>query len=205
MARVLAPQKRLGLVGVTRHVNGESRHGREQRDVTGSLVRAAFLRGVVRRTDADQHRADVLVAEVELDLLERALDEKRRVAVDDRAQAFLCQSGGDSDHQLLADADVEDALGVPFDRTGPLEGVDPDVGQHERQARIAVEGLGRHAREALPHGRRTHASTSAITACGRPGSPAAMACSSAPWSRACALALVQPSPVKRSAMPSGQP
>ncbi len=79
-------------------------------------------------------RADVLVAEVELDLLERALDQERRVAVDDRAQALLCQAGGDADHQLLADADVDDALGMPLARAGRREGVDADVGQHDAPA-----------------------------------------------------------------------
>ena len=100
-------------------------------------------RGVVGRADADQHRADVLVAEVELDLLERALDEERRVAVDDRAHALLRQAGGDADHQLLADADVDHALGVPVPGAGLLEGVDADVGQHERQPRVVVERLAR--------------------------------------------------------------
>ena len=76
-------------------------------------------------------RADILVAEVELDLLERALDEERRVAVDDRPQALLRQPGGDADHQLLADADVDHALWVPLDRPRSLEAVDADVGQDD--------------------------------------------------------------------------
>ena len=142
-------------------------------------MRAALRGGVVGRADADQHRADVLVTEVELDLLERPLDQERRVAVDDRAHALLRHPGRDADHQLLADADVDHALGVPVAHAGRLEAVDADVGQHERQPRIVVERIGRDAREALSHAVHGHAPTTATTACGRPGSPAVIARSSA--------------------------
>ena len=65
-----------------------------------------------------QHRADVLVAEVELDLLVGPLDEERRVGVHDRAQAGQREPARDADHQLLADADVDHAIGVARRRPG---------------------------------------------------------------------------------------
>ena len=47
---------------------------------------------VVGRAGADEHGADVLVAEVELDLLVGALDEERRVGVHDGPQALERQA-----------------------------------------------------------------------------------------------------------------
>ena len=64
-----------------------------------------------------------------------ALDQERRVAVDDRAHALLRHPGRDADHQLLADADVDHALGVPVARAGRLEAVDADVGEHDGEPR----------------------------------------------------------------------
>ena len=203
--RELPPQQLLDLVGVAGHVNRESGQGGEQGDVAGGLVRAALGRGVVGGADADEQRADILVAEIELDLLERALDQERRVAVDDRAEAFLCEAGGDADHELLADPDVDHALGMPLPRAGRREGVVADVGQHDGQPRVGVECLRRDPGEALPHALHAHASTSATTACGRPGRASAMARSSASWSHARALAVDQPSLAKRVSTPSGQP
>ena len=57
--------------------------------------------------------ADVLVAEVELDLLERALDEERRVGVHDRPHPLEREAGGDPDQQLLADPHVDRPGRVP--------------------------------------------------------------------------------------------
>ena len=80
---------------------------------------------------------------------------------------------------------------------GLLEGVVADVGEHDREPWVAVERLRGDAREALAHGLHGHSSTSATTACGLPGTPAAMARSSASWSLASAVAVDQPSPAKR--------
>jgi hypothetical protein len=43
-----------------------------------------------------KHRTHVLVPEVELELLERPLDEERRVAVHDRAQSGEREPAGDA-------------------------------------------------------------------------------------------------------------
>ena len=91
------------------HVDRPAGQRRERGDVLGRLVRAAVARRVVRRADADEHGAEIVVAEVELELLVRALDEERRVRVRDRPVALEREAGGDADHQLLADADVEEA------------------------------------------------------------------------------------------------
>ena len=124
-------------------VDREAGQRGEQGDVAGRLVRAALGRGVVGGAGADEQGADVLVAEIELDLLERALDEERRVAVDDGSHALLRQAGGHADHQLLADADVDHAVRVPQAGAGLLEGVVADVGEHDREPRVAVERLAR--------------------------------------------------------------
>ena len=190
---------------MARDVDRESGQRREQRDVARRLVRASLGRGVVGRAGADEQGADVLVAEIELDLLERALDEERRVAVDDGAHALLRQARGHADHQLLADADVDHAVGVAVPGACLLEGVVADVGEHDRKPGVAVERLRGDAREALAHAFHVHSSTSATTACGLPGSPAPSARSSASWSLASAVAVDQPSCAKRVSMPSGQP
>ena len=88
-------------------------------------MRAPGGRGVVGGAGRDEDGAEVLVAEVELDLLVRALDEERRIRVRDRAVALQRETGRDADHQLLADADVEDPL-VPGEVTGA------DVREHHR-------------------------------------------------------------------------
>ena len=88
--------------------------------------------------------ADVLVAQVELDLLVGALDDEGRVGVHDRSQALEGEAGGDADHQLLADADVEHALVAR-----QLGGA--DLGEDDRGARIVVERARRELVEALAH------------------------------------------------------
>ena len=67
---------------------------------------------VERAAGADQHASDILVAEAELDLLERALDQEGAEGVHDRSQPGERQAGADVDQQLLADADVDDPIGV---------------------------------------------------------------------------------------------
>ena len=80
----------------------------ERGDVLRRLVRPARTRRVVRGAGADEHRTEILMAEVELDLLVRPLDEERRVGVHDRAEALEREPGSDADRQLLANPEVED-------------------------------------------------------------------------------------------------
>ena len=103
--------------------------------------------------------ADVLMAQVELDLLVGALDQEGRVGVRDRSQALEGEAGGDADHQLLADADVEQ----PLVAGGQLGGA--DLGQDDRGTRVVVQRLGGALVEALAHG--GHRCTSATTTLGR--------------------------------------
>ena len=95
------------------------------------------------------------MAEVELDLLVGALDQEGGVGVRDRPQALEGEAGGDADHQLLADADVEQ----PLVAGGQLGGA--DLGQDDRGARIVVQCAGGALVEALAHG--GHRCTSATT------------------------------------------
>src|SRR6266849_10622494 len=176
------------------HVDRPAGERGEQRDILRRLVRSPRACRVVGRTRADEHRADILVAEVELDLLVRPLDEKRRVRVDDGSKAFERKPGGDADHQLLADADVEDTR-------MPRQLRDADLGEHERDARVLVERLRRHAVEALAHAHRT---ISATTQRGCAATTAS-ASSSASWSRPSTRAALQPSSSKRRSTPPGQP
>ncbi len=82
----------------------------------------------------DQHSADVLVVEAELDLLEGALDEERRERVHDRAHPGERQAGADVEQQLLADADVDHPVGVPaFD---VAEELPADLGVHQGDRQV---------------------------------------------------------------------
>jgi hypothetical protein len=84
--------------------------------------------------------------------------------VRDRSQALEGEAGGDTDHQLLANADVEQ----PLVARGQLGGA--DLGQDDRGARIVVQGVRGALVEALAHG--GHRCTSATTTSGRAGVPA---------------------------------
>jgi hypothetical protein len=98
------------------------------------------------------------MAEVELDLLVGALDQEGGVGVRDRAQPLEAEAGGDADHQLFADADVEQPL-VAGRKLGGA-----DLGQDDRGTRIVVQCVGGALVEALAHG--GHRATSATTTLG---------------------------------------
>ena len=88
MRRPTASRRSAGTsLGVAGHVHREAGQRVDERDVAGDVVGAAGPRHVVGRADADQHRGRALVTEVELDLLEGAFDEERRVRMHDRVHA----------------------------------------------------------------------------------------------------------------------
>jgi hypothetical protein len=161
-------QHHLGLVGMTGDVDRPVGQRAEQRHILRRLVRAAAVGCVVRGANADQDGPDALVREVELDLLERPLDQERCVGMRDGTHAGQCQAGGDADHELLADTDVDDPIRVTA--LGSDQARSADVGHHHRQPRILVEQLARDVCEAVAHrvGRRRHApfSTTATTTFG---------------------------------------
>src|SRR4029453_15687158 len=192
------PKQPVGFVHVSGDVDRPAGKRRDERDVLGRLVRAPLVRCVVRRADADEDGAEVVVAEVELEHLVRALDEERRVRVRDRTVALECETGRDADHQLLAYADVE-VTRMLADRLVPyLRGDDGDPF-------VLVERLAGELVEAFAH-RRHLASTSATMQRGRVASGSgASAASSASWSRPSTRCAVQPSSMKRRSIPSGQP
>ena len=117
----------------------------------GAWCGAAARGDVEGAAGADQHAADVLVPEPELDLLEGPLDQERAERVHDRPHPGERQPGADVDEQLLADADVDHPLGVlALDLPEELAG---DLGVDQR----------RPTRRSRP-GRRP----SGRTGCGRP-------------------------------------
>ena len=138
--------------------------------------------------------AQILMPEVELELLVRPLDEERRIRVRDRPVPLEREPGGDADHQLLADADVEHA------RMRRHLG-DADVGEDHGDARVVLQRLRREPVEAGAH---RHRGTSATTRWGRSCKPAPNASSSASWSWPSTTAALQRSSAKRCAIPPGQ-
>lgn len=79
--------------------------------------------------------------EVELDLLERSLDEEGGECVGDWPQPGEREPGGGADKQLLADANIDHPAGMARRRTAELIGA--DIGQHDREARVVVKQFGR--------------------------------------------------------------
>ena len=151
----------------------------------------------------DEHAADALVGEAELDLLEGALDEEGADGVDDRAQTGERHPGADVDQQLLADADVDDPLGVATD--GVAEVLPGDLGPDQRQVGPLVEQVGDGGGELQPRRGRAHERTSATTHGGTPGGRADSAGASAAWSRPSTVATAHPSVAKRCAIRPGEP
>src|SRR5690348_8400037 len=140
------------------NVDRPPRQRGEERDVLRRLVRPALAGAVVGGAVRDQYRADVLVPEIDLQLLERTLDEKRRVRVHDRPVALERETGRDADHQLLADADVEDSR-------MPWQLRDADVGEDDRDPLVARDCLARSLVEPGAHGHRRISTTT------QPGRP----------------------------------
>ena len=98
---------------MTGHLHVPARQRVEQRDVGRCVVGASARRPVVRRTDAREDRADALVTERNLELLVRSLDQERRVRVSDGPHSLDREPTRDAEHELLADADVDHAIGMP--------------------------------------------------------------------------------------------
>ena len=61
--------------------------------------------------DADDRHGQILIAQVDANLLERAVDGKRGDAVGERRAAAQCQAGAQADHALLGHADVDELFG----------------------------------------------------------------------------------------------
>ena len=198
VAREGPPEERFELLGVPRDVDRPAGQRRDERDVLGRLVRAAGARRVVGGAGRDEHGAEVVVAEVELEELPGPLDEERRVGVRDRPVALEREAGGDADHQLLADADVEVARMVA-DRVGA------DLGGDDGDALVLVERLAGELVEAFAHGRhlgchlRDDAARPLRVGIGRRARLERVVVASVDAQRDPALEL------KRRSMPSGQP
>ncbi len=77
------------------------------------------------------------MAQVELDLLERPLDQEGRIGVEDGSESFQRQAGAGADLRLLPDADVDDAIGVAS--RGDTERRNADVGEHDCSPVVLLE------------------------------------------------------------------
>lgn len=95
------------------------------------------MRPVEGRGRADQYRAHVLVAEVQLELLEGPLHEEAGEGVHHRPQTGERQTRARPDQELLADADVDDT--VRMAAPSVLETGQTDLGEDDGDARILVE------------------------------------------------------------------
>ncbi len=113
-------------------------------------MRAAVRRVVVGGADADQDSAGLLMTEVQLDLLERPLDQEAREGMHDRPHSGQRQAAGHADRQLLADPQVDHPVRVPL--PGRPELLGGDVGKHHRKPRVLIEKLRRDGRKTLTHG-----------------------------------------------------
>jgi len=69
--------------------------------------------------------------------------------VDDRPHPCHREACADVDRELLADAEVDDAVRVPRDRVGEV--LLGDVGQDERDGQVVVEEVSRRDSELLSH------------------------------------------------------
>ena len=107
------PHCGLDLFRGARDVDRPRRERVDEGDVGGGMVGPAAVGDVEGAARADKDAADVLMVEAELDLLEGAFHQEGAERVHDRPQAGEGQSGADVDQQLLADADVDDPVGVP--------------------------------------------------------------------------------------------
>ena len=186
----------LHLVRMTRDVDRPAGQRRQRGDVSRRHVRRAVVRAVVRRAGADEQGACALMAEVELHLLVRPLDEEGRERVHDRPVALERKAGRHPDHELLANADVEASRVL-----GNL--ACPDRREHDGDALVVLECLCRKAVEAAAH---RHGRTSATTHVGRPPESFvdSNASASAAWSRPSTRCTCQSSTSKRRSTPPGQ-
>src|SRR4051794_9915318 len=114
-------------------------------------MRPTTLGAVVARADTDEDAADALVAEVELDLLETALDQERGVRVGDRAHAFERHAGRGRNHQSLADPDVDRTPGMALKDVKLVEVALADVRDDDGHSLVVVEQVRGHSVEALAH------------------------------------------------------
>ena len=87
--------------------------------------------------------------EVELDLLERALHQKRRIAVHHRPHPGQRQATGHPDQALFPDADIDHAPGMTL--ACLVERRRGNDRRYHRESRVGVQRLADRVHERLPH------------------------------------------------------
>jgi hypothetical protein len=90
------------------------------------------------------------VSEVQLDLLERPLDEEAGEGVHDGSQTGQRQARARPDQELFADPDVDHPIGMPA--PGFRETVLADLGEDDRDPRVLVEQPRHDRGETITHG-----------------------------------------------------
>ena len=93
------------------------------------MVRRAVPGIIERGAAGDDVAAEIVVAHVELDLLDAALGQERADRVHERMIALRAQAGGDADQRVLADAHVVEAVGIAVPEI--LEHVDADIAEDD--------------------------------------------------------------------------
>ena len=148
------------LRGVTGHQHPQPGNRGQRLHITGGVVGGALGAVVEGSTCADQDRAQLLVSQVVLDLLQRPLGHEGCDRVGDREKPFKCEAGGHPDHRLLHDPDVDRAGRITLERSPEV--LEADLGQRDRDPRVLLEQL-RHRRPGLSaHAGSSHAPSSML-------------------------------------------
>lgn len=158
--RVAPAKQRVRLRRRARHQHLETRDAAERLHVAGRMVRPAGLAVVVGGAGRDERAAEPLVAEVELDLLERTLRQEGRERMHDRMEALEREAGCDPNRTLLHDPGIHGPPRIVVDR-GPKV-VEADVRHHDRDALVVLEELDRGRHRLLAHRGHWTTATTAV-------------------------------------------
>ena len=128
---------RQALVRIGRRQDRHAGNRAQQRDVLDGVMRRAPRPRFEAGERGDELHVVAVVGAVVADLLEAAHADERRHAEHERQLAGMREAGGDADEVLLADADVEVALGKAVGEAAQRA----EVLRHEDDARIGFREL----------------------------------------------------------------
>ena len=136
-----------------------------QRSGDGNVLLRMVCPAQRRVNDAGAHAhhgdGQVLIAQVVAHHLERSIEREGRDRVGERLAALERETGANSDHALLGDADVDEARGILLAELRHAAGR-RDVGDHDIDIGIGAGRLVKRLGERIPH---CAARSSSITAC----------------------------------------
>ena len=128
-------QRLVGLERIGRHNHGEVGDGAGPGKILDGVMRGPQLAVGHAWAHPAQLDVGIRVGHVSFDLLERASGEKARGGAHERDLAGVGQSGGEPDHGLFGDTDVDQALGKSPGEIADLTGADRVV-DHRTNTRI---------------------------------------------------------------------